>query len=142
MAPTDRQAAAVQEFDEAFRARLAALFVWRRDVRRFRREPVPRGTAAQLAGTCGPSAPSVGLSHQWRFVMVDDAGRRAAVRANFAPATPRLWPARNLTRTRTPYAQLKLAGLDVGACHIAVCTDPNPEQGHGLGRRNMPETTD
>ena len=32
------------DFDDAFRARLRDLLVWRRDVRRFRRDPLPRGT--------------------------------------------------------------------------------------------------
>ncbi len=31
------------EFDHAFRARLRELLVWRRDVRRFRRDPCPNG---------------------------------------------------------------------------------------------------
>jgi len=31
-------------FDDAFRARLRDLLVWRRDVRRFRRDPLPSGT--------------------------------------------------------------------------------------------------
>ena len=32
------------DFDDAFRARLRDLLVWRRDVRRFRRDPLPPGT--------------------------------------------------------------------------------------------------
>jgi len=39
------------------------------------------------------------------------------------------------------YARLKLAGLDEAPCHIAVFAEPDPEQGHGLGRGTMPETT-
>ena len=41
----------------------------------------------------------------------------------------------------TRYARLKLAGLDQAPCHFAVFAEPDPEQGHGLGRRTMPETT-
>ena len=38
------------------------------------------------------------------------------------------------------YARLKLAGLEQAPCHVAVFVDPDPEQGHGLGRRTMPES--
>src|SRR5581483_4208496 len=37
------------------------------------------------------------------------------------------------------YAQLKLAGLAEAPCHFAVFADPATAQGHGLGRRTMPE---
>ena len=36
------------DFDDAFRARLRDLLVWRRDVRRFRREALPSGTLERL----------------------------------------------------------------------------------------------
>ena len=35
-------------FDDAFRAQLHQLFVWRRDVRHFRSEPLPDGTLESL----------------------------------------------------------------------------------------------
>jgi len=70
-------------FDEAFRLRLHDLFVWRRDVRRFRVDAVPAGTLERLIEVAC-LAPSVGLSEPWRFVVVDDRGRRAAVRDTFA----------------------------------------------------------
>ena len=65
------------DFDDAFRARLRDLLVWRRDVRRFRRDPLPRGTLERLI-QLACLAPSVGLSQPWRFVIVDDPARRAA----------------------------------------------------------------
>ena len=62
-------------FDEAFRLRLHDLFVWRRDVRRFRVDAVPAGTLERLIEVAC-LAPSVGLSEPWRFVVVDDPARR------------------------------------------------------------------
>ena len=47
-------------FDAAFRARLRDLLVWRRDVRRFRRDPLPDGTLEALI-ELACLAPSVGL---------------------------------------------------------------------------------
>jgi 5,6-dimethylbenzimidazole synthase len=70
------------EFDDTFRARLRDLLVWRRDVRCFRRDPLPAGTLERLIHLAC-LAPSVGLSQPWRFVIVDDPIRRAAVRENF-----------------------------------------------------------
>ena len=70
------------EFDADFRERLQALLAWRRDVRRFRRDPLPPGTIERLIGIACLS-PSVGLSEPWRFVIVDDQRRRAAIRASF-----------------------------------------------------------
>src|SRR5207302_2293527 len=69
-------------FDEAFRRRLRELFVWRRDVRRFRGDPLPPGTIERLIEAACLS-PSVGLSQPWRFVLVDDPGRRRAVLEDF-----------------------------------------------------------
>src|SRR5215217_2166804 len=65
-------------FDETFRARLLDLFCWRRDVRRFRTDPLPPGTLERLIEVAC-QAPSVGLSQPWRFVVVDDPGRRQRV---------------------------------------------------------------
>jgi 5,6-dimethylbenzimidazole synthase len=125
-------------FDDAFRARLLDLFRWRRDVRRFRTTPVPPETVAGLI-EIACLAPSVGLSQPWRFVTVDDAARRAAVRANFAACNARAHADQSPDRADL-YAQLKLAGLDEAPCHLAVFADPDPAQGHGLGRRTMAET--
>jgi 5,6-dimethylbenzimidazole synthase len=85
-------------------------------------------------------APSVGLSQPWRFVMVDDATRRAAVRANFEKCNALALANQSDERT-AHYARLKLAGLDQAPCQFAVLAEPAPQQGHGLGRRTMPDTT-
>ena len=46
-------------FDAAFRARLRELLIWRRDVRRFRPDPLPQGSVEKLLElVC--LAPSVG----------------------------------------------------------------------------------
>src|SRR6516225_669009 len=63
-------------FDEGFRARLRELLIWRRDVRRFRSEPLPAGTLERLIETAC-LAPSVGLSQPWRFVPVLFRGCKA-----------------------------------------------------------------
>jgi hypothetical protein len=58
------------DFDAAFRARLRDLLMWRRDVRRFRPDPLPSGMLESLI-ELACLAPSVGLSQPWRFVIVE-----------------------------------------------------------------------
>jgi 5,6-dimethylbenzimidazole synthase len=125
------------DFDDAFRARLRDLLVWRRDVRCFRRDPLPPGTLERLIHLAC-LAPSVGLSQPWRFVIVDDPIRRAAVRKNFERCNADALAAQSPQRA-ADYARLKLAGLDDAPCHLAVFADRSTAQGHGLGRHTMPE---
>jgi 5,6-dimethylbenzimidazole synthase len=124
-------------FDEAFRNELRELIRWRRDVRRFRRDPLPPGTVERLIELAS-LAPSVGLSQPWRFVLVEEAARRAAVRANFERSNADALAAYAGERAQR-YARLKLAGLDEAPVQLAVFADRGTAQGHGLGRRTMPE---
>jgi 5,6-dimethylbenzimidazole synthase len=127
-------------FDEGFRQCLRNLLTWRRDVRRFRRDPLPPGAVERLIELAA-LAPSVGLSQPWRFVVVDDAACRGAVQRNFAAANAAALAAQAPERV-TQYAQLKLAGLDEAPCHVAVFADRAAAQGYGLGRHTMPEMID
>jgi 5,6-dimethylbenzimidazole synthase len=125
-------------FDETFRHDLAALLAWRRDVRHFRRDPLPDGLVARLLELAA-LAPSVGLSEPWRFVLVDSLERRGRVRDSFVRCNADALAAQPADRAPT-YARLKLAGLDDAPCHVAVFADAATPQGHGLGRRTQPET--
>lgn len=126
------------DFDDAFRARLRDLLIWRRDVRRFRRDPLPCGTLERLI-QLACLAPSVGLSQPWRFVIVDNPGHRAAIRQNFETCNVDALAVQTQQRAAV-YARLKLAGLDDAPCHLAVFADPSTTKGHGLGRHTMPES--
>ena len=97
-------------FDDGFRQRLRTLLTWRRDVPRFRRDPLPPGAVERLIELAA-LAPSVGLSQPWRFVVVDDAACRGALRRNFAAANAAALAAQAPERV-AQYARLKLAGLD------------------------------
>jgi 5,6-dimethylbenzimidazole synthase len=125
------------EFDEAFRAKLHDLFVWRRDVRHFRSDPVDATRLERLVQAAALS-PSVGFSQPWRFVRVDDPQRRSAVIASFERANARAlgeYDGEDAAR----YAKLKLAGLREAPVHLAVCCDTATRTGTHLGRRTMPE---
>jgi 5,6-dimethylbenzimidazole synthase len=127
-------------FSPAIRDGLTELFRWRRDVRSFRRDPLPEGTLERLVATACLS-PSVGLSEPWRFVVVDDPDRRAAIKANFEAINADALSCQDPSR-RGLYARLKLAGLDEAPAHIAAFCDGGSPQGHGLGRATMPDTLD
>jgi 5,6-dimethylbenzimidazole synthase len=127
-------------FDEAFRTRLRDLLIWRRDVRRFRADALPAGTLERLV-EIACLAPSVGLCQPWRFVVVDDLGRREAVRDVFKACNADALESYSGEKAAR-YAALKLAGLDEAPCQFAVFTDRATTVGHGLGRRTMPETAE
>ncbi len=124
-------------FDDAFRARLRDLLVWRRDVRRFRTDPLPAGTLERLIEVAC-LAPSVGLSQPWRFVIVDDPARRKGIVEDFAACNADALRSYSGERAAR-YATLKLDGLKEAPCQLAVFADRETMTGHGLGRRTMPE---
>ena len=128
----------MERFGPAFRLEFRDLLVLRRDVRRFRRDPLPDGMLERLVETAC-LAPSVGLSQPWRFVAVDEPVRRQAVRASFEACNATALAGQAAERAQA-YARLKLAGLDDAPCQFAVFVDRQTLQGHGLGRLTMPET--
>lgn len=131
---------AMVAFDDAFRRQLHELFVWRRDVRRFRTDPLPDGTIERLIEIACLS-PSVGLSQPWRFVIVDDAARRRAVIEDFKICNADALQSYSGERA-AKYAALKLSGLEEAPSHLAVFAEKSDQIGSGLGRATMPETTE
>ena len=123
--------------DADFRTNLRRLLVWRRDVRRFRRDRLPEAALDRLIeAAC--LAPSVGLSQTWRFAVVDDPSRRDAIGRNFETCNAEALSAQAPDRAGR-YARLKLAGLEGAPSHLAIFADRSSGQGHGLGRHTMPE---
>jgi 5,6-dimethylbenzimidazole synthase len=135
---TDQSKDAPPQFDEAFRAALRDLVLWRRDVRRFRADPVDPDLVVSLIELAARS-PSVGFSQPWRFVLVESPERREAVRRSFARANAEALNTYADER-RGLYARLKLEGLGAAPVHLAVFADETTEAGAGLGSRTMPET--
>lgn len=138
MAALGRGFGGLMEFGEADRASLAEILRWRRDVRHFRRDPVPEALLERLRLAMG-AAPSVGNSRPWRVIRVEDRRLRASVRHEFIACNANA-AAIYSDDQREAYFQLKLAGLDVAPVQLAVFTEQNPVEGHGLGRQTLPET--
>jgi 5,6-dimethylbenzimidazole synthase len=125
-------------FDAEFRQAFRELVLWRRDVRRFRRDPVDAGLMHSLLELAS-HAPSVGHCQPWRFVLVESADRRDAIRSSFVRSNADALESYQ-GEQRAHYARLKLEGLDNAPVHVAVFADEAAEEGSGLGRRTMPET--
>lgn len=125
-------------FDTAFCRQLEALFRWRRDVRRFRIEPIEDDVVNALLALAA-LAPSVGNSQPWRFVVVADPARRAAIRQEFARCNQAALTGYTADR-QALYARLKLEGLDRAPVQLGVFADTASNLGYGLGQQTMPET--
>lgn len=128
----------MRSFSGAFRDDLAALMRWRRDVRRFRADPVDPVLLAECLEAFR-FAPSVGLSEPWRLIAVESAGAKAAARANFEAANARALAGFAGERAAR-YAGLKLSGMAEAPVQLAVFCDGGTSKGAGLGAATMPET--
>lgn len=126
------------DFDAAFRAEFRELVLWRRDVRRFRTDPIARERIDALLEVAS-HAPSVGLSQPWRFVYVESMERRRAVVDSFSQANEQALAGYSGEK-HAIYAGLKLAGLKEAPVHLAVFSDDGTHTGSGLGQQTMPET--
>jgi nicotinate-nucleotide--dimethylbenzimidazole phosphoribosyltransferase len=124
-------------FPEAARAVLADVIAARRDVRRFRPDPVEPGIVTEILAA-GHAAPSVGHSQPWRFIVVQDAALRAsaAVMADRA----RLAQARELDPDSARHLRsLQLDGIREAPVGIVVCCDRRARPAGVLGRATFPD---
>jgi 5,6-dimethylbenzimidazole synthase len=125
-------------YDQAFQAELRDLMRWRRDVRRFRTDPVEAAVLDRCL--CAFSlAPSVGLSEPWRVISVETPTARAAALANFQAANAEALEGYADEKAQL-YASLKLSGMQEAPVHLAVYCDDATAKGAGLGAGSMPET--
>ncbi|AFR48663.1 5,6-dimethylbenzimidazole synthase [Gordonia sp. KTR9] len=125
-------------FDDAFVGDLDRLLRWRRDVRRFSREPLEPHLLPEILDAA-ELAPSVGNSQPWRWVEVRSTTARKAVRDSFTHCNADALDGYTGERAQL-YSSLKLAGLDDAPVHLAVFCEPAVAQGQGLGRQTVPET--
>ena len=126
------------QFDDAFRGQLEQLFRWRRDVRRFKSDPVDPALIRHLL-ELADLAPSVGLSQPWRFVEVDEAAARKKILASFERCNAQALEGYD-GDDKALYSRLKLEGLRDAPVQFAVFSDEETLKGRGVGRQTMPET--
>lgn len=124
-------------FSDEFQSDLETLMRWRRDVRRFRRDPVDEALLQECLDAF-LMAPSVGLSEPWRLIRVDsDAARKAAL-VNFQAANTAALAGYSGEKAKI-YAGLKLSGMQDAPVQLAVFCDETTDKGAGLGAGTMPE---
>ena len=110
----------------------------RRDVRRFRPEPVPEEVLHRLLDAAH-HAPSVGFMQPWNFVVVRDPAVKTRVKQAFLTENARA--ARHYTgRRRLLYDSLKLEGICEAPINLCVTCDRSRFGPHVLGRNSIPET--
>ncbi|WP_208350804.1 5,6-dimethylbenzimidazole synthase [Pseudaestuariivita rosea] len=126
------------EFSDQFRDDLLDLMRWRRDVRRFRTDPVDEALLTRCLDAIR-LAPSVGLSEPWRILRINGAASRAAVLDNFNATNAKALSGYDGDQAQL-YSTLKLSGLRDAPVHLAVFCDDSTDKGHGLGAQTMPET--
>lgn len=124
-------------FPEGFRSQLDLLMRLRRDVRRFRTDPVDEAVLARCLTTI-QLAPSVGLSEPWRILRIESDAARATALKNFETANADALAGYSGEKA-TRYAGLKLSGMRDAPVQLAIYCDNETTQGHGLGAATMPE---
>lgn len=109
----------------------------RRDVRRFRPDPVPDDVLERVL-TAAHAAPSVGHSQPWRFVVVDDPALRD--RAAIMADAERLAQADQLDPESARHLlDLQLEGIREAPLGVVVCCDRRVPAAGVLGRATFPD---
>ena len=123
--------------EPADRDGLAAAIAARRDIRRFRPDPVP-GEVLDRVLAAGHQAPSVGHSQPWRFLVVRDPATRA--RAAVLADRERLRQADALDAESARHLKsLSLEGLREAPVGVVVCCDRRARAAGVLGRATFPD---
>ncbi|WP_133487565.1 5,6-dimethylbenzimidazole synthase [Aliiroseovarius marinus] len=124
-------------FSDEFQSDLEDLMRWRRDVRRFRTDPVDEALLTQCLDAF-LMAPSVGLSEPWRVVRVQSDRARAAALENFKAANADALTGYSGDKAQL-YSGLKLSGMENAPVQLAILCDEATDKGAGLGAKTMPE---
>ena len=109
----------------------------RRDIRRYRPDPVPSDVLRRVL-SAAHAAPSVGHSQPWRFVVVRDADRRQ--RASMLADRERLAQAAQLDpESARRLLDLQLEGIREAPLGVVVCCDRRTPAVGVLGRATFPD---
>jgi len=127
----------MEAFSDSFRTDLSQLMRWRRDVRRFRSDPVDEALLMQCLDTFR-LAPSVGLSEPWRIVRVISPELRQKSIENYQTTNATALEGYDGEKAAM-YSGLKLSGMSEAPEHIAIFCDDSTSKGSGLGATTMPE---
>lgn len=125
------------EFNEQERNAVYRVIRERRDVRRFKSDPIPDQVLGRIL-TAAMQAPSVGYSQPWNFILVRNQMTRHKVYEAFLRANEearKMFPGEKGKK----YASLKLEGIMESALNICVTCDRNRFGPVVLGRTAQPD---
>ena len=122
-------------FDATSREALSSILAGRRDIRRYRPDPVPEDLVRDVLAA-GHSAPSVGHSQPWRFITVADRSTRDAAAALADRARHRQAAALEPAAGQH-LLDLQLDGIREAPLGIVVCCDRRVTPLGVLGRATL-----
>lgn len=124
-------------FPDAARDALQDVIAARRDIRRFRPDPIPDEVLERVL-TAAHRGPSVGLMQPWRFLLVRDDETRVAMRG--LAQRERLRQADRFSDRARHFLDQKIEGIVDAPLGLVVCCDPGRPDVEVLGRGTIPET--
>ena len=124
-------------YDDDARDAVYRVLAERRDIRRFRPDPVPEGVLRRVLAAAH-QAPSVGLMQPWRFIVAREEATRIAVRQ--IAQRERLRQADRFGPRASQFLDQKIEGVVEAPLGIVVCCDHGDPDAEVLGRGTIPET--
>ncbi|SRR5579871_4202307 len=124
-------------FNEKEREAVYRVIRERRDVRRFKSDPIPEAVLGRIL-IAAMQAPSVGYSQPWNFILVKDLEVRRKVKEAFSRANEEAQKMFEGGRGEK-YASLKLEGILDSALNICVTCDRKRFGPVVLGRTAQPD---
>jgi nicotinate-nucleotide--dimethylbenzimidazole phosphoribosyltransferase len=124
-------------FDDRERAAVWRAIEQRRDIRRFRPDPIPTELVDRIL-EAAHLAPSVGLMQPWRFVVIRDGQTKASMHA--LAQRERLIQADHFDDRTRAFLDLKIEGIREAPLSICVCCDRGSESEEVLGRHTIRDT--
>ncbi|HST39814.1 MAG TPA: 5,6-dimethylbenzimidazole synthase, partial [Conexibacter sp.] len=124
-------------FTDAERASVYRVIAGRRDIRRFRPDPVPPEALERILAAAH-QAPSVGLMQPWRLIVVHELETKLALRR--LAQRERLRQADKFPDRTSHFLDQKIEGIVEAPLGICVCCDHGEAGAEVLGRGTIPET--
>ena len=124
-------------YDDAALATVHRVIAERRDIRRFRPDPVPDDILERVLAAAH-RAPSVGLMQPWRLIVVRGTAPRIAIRD--VAARERLRQAGRFDERARAFLDQKVEGIVEAPLGVCVCCDHGEPGEEILGRGTIPET--
>jgi nicotinate-nucleotide--dimethylbenzimidazole phosphoribosyltransferase len=124
-------------YDDAEREVVHRVIAERRDVRRFRPDPVPDDVLGRVL-EAAHRAPSVGLMQPWRLIVINELSTRVEVRR--LAQRERLRQADRFDERTRHFLDQKIEGVVEAPLGLCVCCDHGDSHVEVLGRGTIPDT--